>query len=120
MQTPRRRSRVAHAAEADLQSPLAMAGRQRWREEDSGKFARLREIAEEIAARQEKVLVFTQFKETTAPLAAFLGRCSAARPRAARRDGGEEAQGSGAEIPGGRRRAVLRPLAQGRRVPGSI
>src|SRR5262249_50683601 len=41
--------------------------------EDSGKFARLREIVEEIASRQEKVLVFTQFKEITAPLAAFLG-----------------------------------------------
>jgi SNF2 family DNA or RNA helicase len=26
-----------------------------------------------IAARQEKVLIFSQFKETTAPLAAFLG-----------------------------------------------
>jgi superfamily II DNA or RNA helicase len=44
-----------------------------WAEEDSGKFARLRDIAEEIAARQEKVLIFTQFKETTAPLAKFLG-----------------------------------------------
>ena len=28
---------------------------------------------EEIAARQEKVLVFTQFREMTEPLAAFLG-----------------------------------------------
>jgi non-specific serine/threonine protein kinase len=44
-----------------------------WGEEDSGKLARLREIAEIIAARQEKVLIFTQFKETTAPLATFLG-----------------------------------------------
>ena len=44
-----------------------------WGEEDSGKLGRLREIAEVIAAKQEKVLVFTQFKETTAPLAAFLG-----------------------------------------------
>src|SRR5258705_3600150 len=34
---------------------------------------RLREIAATIAARQEKVLVFTQFREVTAPLAAFLG-----------------------------------------------
>ncbi|MFI5362549.1 MAG: DEAD/DEAH box helicase [Elusimicrobiota bacterium] len=40
--------------------------------EASGKFARLREIAEEIASRQEKVLVFTQFKEMTGPLAEFL------------------------------------------------
>ena len=45
-----------------------------WAEEDSGKFARLREIAEVVAARQEKMLVFTQFRETTAPLEAFLGR----------------------------------------------
>jgi superfamily II DNA or RNA helicase len=40
--------------------------------DDSGKFARLREIVEEIAARQEKFLVFTQFQEMTAPLADFL------------------------------------------------
>ena len=45
-----------------------------WAEADSGKFARLREIAEVVAARQEKMLVFTQFREITAPLEAFLGR----------------------------------------------
>jgi non-specific serine/threonine protein kinase len=44
-----------------------------WAETDSGKFARLREIAEVIAAKQEKMLVFTQFREATEPLAAFLG-----------------------------------------------
>ncbi len=44
-----------------------------WQPEGSGKFARLAEIAETIAAKQEKLLVFTQFRETTAPLAAFLG-----------------------------------------------
>ena len=44
-----------------------------WAEADSGKLARLREIAEVVAARQEKILVFTQFREPTAPLAAFLG-----------------------------------------------
>ena len=38
----------------------------------SGKFRRLAEIAEEIASRQEKVLVFTQFREITEPLAEFL------------------------------------------------
>jgi len=43
-----------------------------WAEEDSGKLARLRDIAEVVAARQEKALIFTQFRETTAPLAAFL------------------------------------------------
>ncbi len=40
--------------------------------DDSGKFHRLRELCEEIAERQEKALVFTQFREVTAPLAAFL------------------------------------------------
>jgi non-specific serine/threonine protein kinase len=45
-----------------------------WAEEDSGKWSRLREIAEVVAARQEKMLVFTQFHEMTAPLAGFLGQ----------------------------------------------
>ncbi len=40
----------------------------------SGKFGRLRELCEEIAARQEKVLVFTQFREMTDPIAAFLAQ----------------------------------------------
>jgi non-specific serine/threonine protein kinase len=44
-----------------------------WDPEHSGKFARLRELSEVIAARQEKLLVFTQFRETTEPLAGFLG-----------------------------------------------
>jgi non-specific serine/threonine protein kinase len=44
-----------------------------WAEEDSGKLARLRDIAEVLASRQEKALIFTQFRETTGPLAAFLG-----------------------------------------------
>ncbi len=39
---------------------------------DSGKLARLRELGESIAARQDKVLVFTQFREMTEPLAGFL------------------------------------------------
>src|SRR6516165_3786429 len=45
-----------------------------WAEKDSGKWARLREIAEVVAARQEKMLVFTQFREMTGPLATFLGQ----------------------------------------------
>ena len=45
-----------------------------WAEEDSGKWGRLREIAEVVAAKQEKMLVFTQFREMTGPLAAFLGQ----------------------------------------------
>jgi non-specific serine/threonine protein kinase len=45
-----------------------------WAEEDSGKWARLRAIAEVVAARQEKMLVFTQFREMTGPAATFLGQ----------------------------------------------
>jgi non-specific serine/threonine protein kinase len=40
---------------------------------DSGKFDRIGAICEEIASRQEKALVFTQFREMTEPIAAFLG-----------------------------------------------
>ena len=58
-----------------------------WAEADSGKLARLREIAEVVASRQEKMLVFTQFREVTAPLAAFLGEIfGRAGSGAARRD----------------------------------
>ncbi len=44
----------------------------RFLETDSGKFQRLREICEVIADKQDKVLIFTQFKEMTEPLDAFL------------------------------------------------
>ena len=40
--------------------------------DDSGKFDRLRGICEEIASRQEKVIIFTQFREMTGPIAEFL------------------------------------------------
>ncbi len=53
--------------------PSQWLGDGAWRSADSGKFARLREVAEIIVAKQEKALVFTQFRETTEPLAAFLG-----------------------------------------------
>ncbi|PHS16499.1 MAG: ATP-dependent helicase [Blastopirellula sp.] len=39
---------------------------------ESGKVTRLIEICEEIASRQEKVLVFTQFREMTEPLSNYL------------------------------------------------
>jgi len=53
--------------------PSQWLGDGAWMEEDSGKLARLRDIAEVIAAKQEKALIFTQFKEVTTPLQAFLG-----------------------------------------------
>jgi non-specific serine/threonine protein kinase len=52
--------------------PSHWLGDDGWHERDSGKFQRLREIAETIASRQEKVLVFTQFREITGPLSVFL------------------------------------------------
>lgn len=39
---------------------------------ESGKFLRLKEIADEIASRRERCLVFTQFREVTVPVADFL------------------------------------------------
>src|SRR6184192_3537955 len=52
--------------------PAHWLGEGAWDEVGSGKLARLREIVEAVAAKQEKVLVFTQFREATEPLAAFL------------------------------------------------
>ena len=42
--------------------------------DQSGKFGRLAELGEELALRQEKVLVFTQFREMTGPLSEHLHR----------------------------------------------
>jgi non-specific serine/threonine protein kinase len=53
--------------------PSQWLGDGAWAAADSGKFTRLRELAEVIAAKQEKMLVFTQFREATQPLATFLG-----------------------------------------------
>ena len=52
--------------------PAQVTGTNDYRADRSGKFQRLAEIAEEIASRQEKMLVFTQFRELTEPLAGFL------------------------------------------------
>src|SRR5712671_2478474 len=53
--------------------PSQWLGDGAWSESESGKWARLRDIAEVVAAKQEKMLVFTQFREVTGPLAGFLG-----------------------------------------------
>jgi non-specific serine/threonine protein kinase len=52
--------------------PSQLNGDGRYAPVDSGKFIRVREICEEIASRQEKALVFTQFREITEPLADYL------------------------------------------------
>ena len=52
--------------------PAHWLGEGAWTEAGSGKLARLREIVDAVAAKQEKLLVFTQFREATEPLAGFL------------------------------------------------
>ena len=52
--------------------PSQWLGDNAWDRESSGKLLRLRELCVPIAERQEKVLVFTQFREMTEPLAAHL------------------------------------------------
>lgn len=52
--------------------PGQFLGDKDYHENRSGKFARLTELGEEIATRQEKVLVFTQYREMTAPIASYL------------------------------------------------
>ena len=52
--------------------PSQWLGDGEYKAADSGKLGRLRELCESIAARQDKVLVFTQFREMTEPIAGFL------------------------------------------------
>jgi non-specific serine/threonine protein kinase len=52
--------------------PSQLVGDRHYDPAESGKYERLRAICEEIASRQEKALVFTQFREMTEPLGAFL------------------------------------------------
>ena len=54
--------------------PSQWLGDGNYEAEDSGKLSRLGELTESIAARQDKVLVFTQFREMTEPLAGFLAK----------------------------------------------
>ncbi len=54
--------------------PSQLLGDGEYNPKQSGKFQRLVELCEEIASRQEKLLVFTQFREMTAPLADFLAQ----------------------------------------------
>ncbi len=52
--------------------PDQYLGQKYYDESESGKFARLREVCETIREKRERVLVFTQFREITEPLADFL------------------------------------------------
>ena len=52
--------------------PSQASGDGRYAPVDSGKFARLAEVCQELAERRERTLVFTQFREIIDPLAAHL------------------------------------------------
>jgi SNF2 family DNA or RNA helicase len=52
--------------------PSLWLGSGEWAPGDSGKFARLAEICEPLAERQERVLVFTQFRSMTKALSDYL------------------------------------------------
>jgi SNF2-related domain/SNF2 Helicase protein/Helicase conserved C-terminal domain len=52
--------------------PSQPTGDNTYTPEHSGKFQRLAEICQELAERQEKVLIFSQFREIIGPLAEFL------------------------------------------------
>jgi non-specific serine/threonine protein kinase len=49
--------------------PSQLSGDCEYNSDDSGKFLRLSEICDELAQRQQKVLIFTQFREIIAALA---------------------------------------------------
>ena len=52
--------------------PDQYLGQHSYAEEESGKYARLREICETIYEKRERVIIFTQFKEITEHLKNFL------------------------------------------------
>lgn len=52
--------------------PDQYTGQSEFKEAYSGKFERLKEICETIYEKRERVLIFTQFREMTEPLAAYL------------------------------------------------
>ena len=52
--------------------PSQLLGHGAYDYKESGKFLRLKELCEEIAAKQEKVLIFTQFREIIPSIADFL------------------------------------------------
>lgn len=54
--------------------PNQWLGYREYSDEASGKFQRLQEICQEIASKQEKVLVFTQYREIIPALSALLER----------------------------------------------
>jgi hypothetical protein len=96
--------------------PSQWLGEAAYEPRDSGKFERLRELCEPIAARQERVLVFTQYREMTGPLAEPPGRpvrTPGVGPR--RPDACRQTEATGRHLPARGRPTVFRPVPQGRR-----
>ena len=90
--------------------PSQWLGDGAWAEADSGKWERLRELAETISARQEKVLVFTQFREVTARRRRSHGLGQWVRSLPDQHQGRTGGQGGlGLDLPG---------LCRGYRIPG--
>ncbi|MDR2352597.1 MAG: DEAD/DEAH box helicase [Deltaproteobacteria bacterium] len=57
-----------------INHPAQLTGDGIWDEERSGKFLRLADLGRELADRQERLLVFTQYREIIVPLAEHLGK----------------------------------------------
>ena len=55
--------------------PAQYLGNGDYTADHAGKFLRLAELVESIASRQERLLVFTQFREMTEPLHDYLSQC---------------------------------------------
>src|SRR5258707_714027 len=114
--TARHRAGLSHAAEADLQPSLPVAGR--WRMGRGGQRqarASSRHYRGDCGAAGESAGLHSVPRDD-GPARGVPGlRVRARRSRPARRNGGQEAQGAGAPVPGGRQRPILRALAQGRR-----
>jgi non-specific serine/threonine protein kinase len=86
--------------------PSQWLGADAYDEEDSGKFARLSEIAETVASRQEKLLAFTQFKAIIPAIEKLLERAFG-RP-------GVVLHG---ETPVGKRKELVKKFQEDERVP---
>ena len=115
-QASRRGARVAVAAEADLQPPIAVARRRRLARGGQWE-ARTRSRARRGGRRQagEAARLHAVSRDLRTARRVSRHDLRATGTRAPRRDAREGAKRSGAQVPGRRRCAVLRPVAQGRR-----
>jgi non-specific serine/threonine protein kinase len=57
-----------------INHPAQLLGDQNWDPQRSGKFIRVAELATALAERQERLLIFTQYKEIISPLSEWLAK----------------------------------------------